>query len=133
MAWEDILKNELPPKAVAGTPVDPSRTQAMNTWANAYVNDVMNQLRTLTDPTFGHLNIDRERQMVQLGNKDRTEMEFSYFANEVKSWVRDAAYNPQKYSYATRGDELAQIPNKVVSFIRSNSTGVLDFFQYVSN
>ena len=136
MSWEDILKesiikNELPPKAVAGEYVDPERTRAMNDWARAYTNDVLNQLRTIDDPTFGHLTIDREDQKVILGNRKRTEMDFNLFANEVKSWVRDAAHNPNKYSYATDGATLAKIPSRVVQFIRSNSTGVDDFFQYV--
>ena len=132
MEWFNVLKNvELPPKAEAGTPVDPQRKQNMDNWARAYVNDVLNQLRNISDPTFGHLTIDNQGQKVILGNTNRTEMDFNKFANEVKSWVRDAAHNPNKYSFATNGAELAKIPSKVVQFIRSNSTGVEDFFKYV--
>jgi len=122
---------ELPPKVEAGGYVDPERTRAMNDWARAYKTDVLNQLRNISDPTFGHLTIDNQAQKVILGSIGGKEMSFNEFANQVKSWVRDAAHNPNKYSYATNGVELSKIPSKVVQFIRSNSTGVEDFFRYV--
>ena len=133
MTWKDIIrKAELPPKMGEGQPITNEYRQQMDSWAKAYENDVIRQAKELlvSRPDSGYLNF--EGNTVSVPDLRKT-YSLEDFANRVKGFVRNVAYNPRRYNYSDRIAEMAKIPNKIVRTIQMDSSIIDEFHKYLKS
>lgn len=135
MTWKNIVrKAELPPKPEAGTPVTNEFRQAQDTWANEYVNKIVQYLNEIGDTmNSSWCTIDPQARTVSWNlTSGSKKFSFQDFANELKSMLRAVVYGQfNQTNYAFSEKMYLQDAQRYVRDMMRNSTASNAFTYYM--
>ena len=128
MSWKNILKATLPENlGEAGEPVDYEKRKQLDEWGEKYESDVVRQLRErYNDMDGGYrekgaLHITPTHVIFSPFNR-KVKRTYDEFANDVKAFIRDVFYDPQKFNYGFELKSKAKIPNNIVGALQMKTS-----------